>query len=159
VGRAIYFSPDNFLPSHSASWRALEMCNQVAAPHKIAHTNCHAGLAWAVTLVNLRQPEIMESLLQQQRDRLAQDDAFANGVAGALILRYETTPDDSSLSAFCVHHFDAPPELAESWRRQVSNACHTGLHVTYPRLKERHKLDHIFRYRPHPSVISEREAA
>jgi len=159
VGRAIYFSPENFLPSHNASWRALKMCQQVAAPHKLAQTNCRAGLAWAVTLVNLRQPEIMQSLLQQQRDRLAGDDAFASGVAGALILRYDTTPDDSSLSAFCGHHVDAPTELAECWRRQVSDACRTGLHITYPRLKARHKLDHIFRYRSHASVTSEKEVA
>jgi hypothetical protein len=159
VGRAIYFSPDNFLPSHNASWRALKMCEQVAAPHKVAQTNCRAGLAWAVTLVNLRQPEILESLLQQQRERLAQDDSFASGVAGALIVRYDTTPDDSSLSAFCRHRVDAPPELAESWRRQVSDACQTGLHSTYPRLKAHHKLDHIFRYRPHASVSGEKEAA
>jgi hypothetical protein len=149
VGRAIYFSPDNFLPSHNASWRALKMCEEDAGPHKVAETNCRAGLAWAITLVNLRQPEIMESLLQRQRDCLAMDDSFASGVAGALILRYDTTPDDSSLSAFCGHRVDTPPELVECWRRQVSDTCQTGLQTTYPRLKAHHKLDHIFRYWPH----------
>jgi hypothetical protein len=158
VGRAIYFSPTNFLPSLNASWRALEMCKQ-EAPHALGQMNCRAGLGWAVTLVNLRHPEIMEGLLRQQCDQLADDDSFAAGVGGALILRYDTTPQDPSLSAFCGHQVTKSPALAECWRSQVSWPCKTGLHTIYPRLRTRHKLDDIFRYKPQTSAREAKAAA
>ena len=147
VGRAIYFSPANFLPSHTALWRALKMCEQ-EAPHDLGRMNCRAGLAWAVTLVNLRQPEILESLLQEHSHSLADDESFASGIGGALILRYDTTPVDPSLSAFCGHRIKTQPALAECWRKQVSWSCETALHRIYPHLKARHEMQEIFRYKP-----------
>jgi hypothetical protein len=150
VGRAIYFSPTNFLPSHNASWRALKMCEQ-EAPHALGRMNCLAGLAWAVTLVNLRQPEIMESLLRQHCQFVEQDDSFAAGIGGALILRYDTTPEDQSLSAFCGHSIVTQRAVVECWRNQVTRSCDTALHKIYPRLKACHRIEDIFRYRPQVS--------
>jgi hypothetical protein len=147
VGRAIYFSPANFLPSSNASWRALKMCEE-EAPHAIGRMNCRAGLAWAVTLVNFRQPEILESLLQVHSQTLAEDESFAYGIGGALILRYDTTPEDPSLSSFCGHRVNTQPALTERWRKQVSWSCETALHRIYPRLKARHEMQEIFRYKP-----------
>ena len=158
VGRAIYFSPTNFLPSLNASWRALEMCKQ-EPPHALGQLNCRAGLGWAVALVNLRHPGIMEGLLRQQCEQLADDDAFAAGVGGALILRYDTTPRDPSLSPFCGHQVTTPPAIAECWRNQVSWACETGLHTIYPRLRARRKLEDIFRYKPQTSAHEAKASA
>jgi hypothetical protein len=147
VGRALYFLPVNFLPSASTIWCAVRMCQQ-EAPHALGRMNCRAGLAWAITLVNLRQPEIMEALLQQHGDQLAGDGTFAAGVGSALILRYDTTPQDTSLADFCGHQVKASPALAERWREQVCLPCENALRRVYPRLKERHLLEQIFRFRP-----------
>ena len=60
VGRGLYFLPLNALPCSSSTWRAVEMA-QDEAPHTLGRLNALGGLAWAVTLVNIRHPAILEA--------------------------------------------------------------------------------------------------
>jgi hypothetical protein len=82
VGRALYFDPTNILPS-TASIRALEMA-QTEPPHEIGRANAISGLAWAVTLVNIRHPEILERFLEMYGRAVPEREAFSNGVNSAL---------------------------------------------------------------------------
>jgi hypothetical protein len=142
VGRAIYFSPGNFLPSCSSSWRAIEECRE--APHELGRLNALAGLTWGMTLVNLRRPEIMETLLKRHGDRLSESGAFCNGVISSIIMRYDTTPEDPEIAAFCQYQPD--PRLVELWNSQVKNPCQHALQEYYPVLKEHNRLEEVFRY-------------
>jgi hypothetical protein len=58
AGRAMYFDPMNMLPSVNAPWRAIRRLDQ-EAPHDVARANVLSGLAWAITVVNMRQPSVM----------------------------------------------------------------------------------------------------
>ena len=62
VGRGLYFLPINALPCSSSTWRAVEMAHE-EAPHTLGRLNALGGLAWAVTLVNIRHPAILEAFL------------------------------------------------------------------------------------------------
>ena len=99
AGRAMYFSPPNFIPGCSTPWRAVAMCRR-EPPHDLGRRSAVAGFAWAVTLVNMRFPIIMETLLQYHGDEFLQDDAFANGVTSSLVMRYDISPDDPTIRAF-----------------------------------------------------------
>ena len=63
VGRAVYFSPENMIPGLSSPWPAVAMCDRFAT-HDVARDNMRSGLAWAMTMVNLRQPNVLEGFLQ-----------------------------------------------------------------------------------------------
>jgi hypothetical protein len=147
VGRAIYFSPTYFLPFAGSPWRAVEMCRG-EAPHMLAHLNALAGLAWAVTLVNMRQPQIMEMVLKQHGDDFADTDAFADGVRSSIIMRYDTTPDEPFITAFYEHQANpADSSLVRTWDRQVKRPCWEALHFLYPRLKQQRQLGEVFHFR------------
>jgi hypothetical protein len=153
VGRALYFLPVNLLPCGNALWRAFELVG-AEAPHELARRNAMAGLAWAVALVNQRQPEVLADLLRDHGAELgAFEDggegagsgasAFADGVAAAAVLRQATTPNAPFLAAFCGYR-PAASDLAARWDALVRRPCQEAL-ARYPALR-RTGLGAIFRY-------------
>ena len=82
VGRAIYFSPANFPPVGSPGRRAL-LSALSEPPDAAGRLNSVAGLAWAMFLVNLRHPEVLETFLHNSGNDLPEKDSFANGINSA----------------------------------------------------------------------------
>jgi hypothetical protein len=82
AGRGIYFAPANLPPFHAAPWRGVAMCSR-EAPHELGKRNALSGFAFALTLVNLPQPEILEAFL----DHHAVDAAEClDGARAAMVL-------------------------------------------------------------------------
>jgi hypothetical protein len=75
VGRAHYFLPVHFVPGYGSIWHAVRMIRQ-AVPNDRAWLNAIAGLAWAVTMVNIRHPQIVANLLRYHGTQLAADDGL-----------------------------------------------------------------------------------
>jgi hypothetical protein len=153
VGRAIYFSPTYFLPVGRSPWQALEMAHG-EAPHELGRLNAIAGLAWAVTLVNMLQPEVMEAVVRRHAEEFARDGAFSNGISSSVIMRYDTTPGQEFIAAFCGHQ--SPPSdraLVASWNNLVRGPCAEGLGRVYPVLKESQRLGEVFRYQPLADLV------
>jgi hypothetical protein len=146
VGRAIYFDPMNMLPSVNAPWRAVKRLDQ-EAPHQLARKNVLAGLAWAIAVVNMRHPVVMETFLRHHSDVAWADDAFTNGVTSSLMMRYDTTREDSRISTFLAHQ-PADSGVAAAWRALISTPGDHALRVTYGELAEVPSLEDLFRYRP-----------
>jgi hypothetical protein len=146
AGRAMYFDPMNMLPSSNAPARAIAHL-EAEAPHDLAYRNALAGLCWAITVVNMRNPEVMEAFLRHHGGLLSQHDAFTNGVTSALMMRYDTTRDDANIDPF-VHHEPGDPSVGPWWRTLVTVPCEQALQNTYGRLQQTHTLDALFRYRP-----------
>jgi hypothetical protein len=116
VGRATYFATRNFLPCAALDWSAI----RAAAPDENGRSSITAGLAWAVTLVNMRQPAIMERLLRQHGNLLAQDPGFAAGVGSAAMVRQVSTPEAPFIGPFVQHEPDpADGNLCGLWASQV----------------------------------------
>ena len=145
IGRGIYFTPGNFMPYWNPPGQGLEMCLQ-EAPHELGRRNAVAGFAWAMTLVNIRQPEIIAALLQFNGARLTANDAFANGVFSALVVWLDCAPHDSSVRLLCEYQPDWDPSLLRLWETVVKQACKNAIH--YRDANGNADIGEIFRYQP-----------
>jgi hypothetical protein len=144
VGRAIYFSPLNVLPCRSAPWAGIEMC-MTESPEALAHRNALAGFAWAMTLVNIRHPEIIALLLEHHGSTMTEADAFINGVYSAAIAWQDSDPQDRYLDALCRYQ----PMLTDIcrraiWTRYIQQPCRQAQRV-YKSLSDAELIGTIFR--------------
>lgn len=115
VGRGVYFLPANLIPARSAPWRGLETCREDAADEK-GRANASAGFAWAVTLVNLRQPAVVETFLGHHAEKTGVGPVIS-GVVSALSFWQRTTGGSRDLRRFVSHV--AAVERRELWERAV----------------------------------------
>src|ERR1044071_8084565 len=149
VGRAIYFAPTNFLPFNNSPWRAVEMA-QREPPHEVGRLNALVGLVWALTLVNIYQPKILETLLRRHGRELSQQDALANGVSSAVIIWLDSTGDHSCLDALFQHRPDS--DLNRLWTEQVLQPGQNALQRFYPVIKKQNWLGEVFQYQSLPEL-------
>ena len=113
-----------------------------------------SGFAWAVTVVNMRQPVIMETLLKYHGEEFAENDAFSNGVMSSMMMRYDTTPDDPDIDRFRNYQPSSnDPNVIERWNHLVKEPCEKALEGFYPVLKERHHLEEIFHYQDLAALV------
>jgi enamine deaminase RidA (YjgF/YER057c/UK114 family) len=141
VGRALYFSRQYFLPVLSTMWSGIGSDGQTVRDHQ----NVMAGLTWAVVLVNMRQPEIIEWMLRNNIRHSSLQDGFANGAASSIMVRNDTTPNDSSTAAFC-HHQPRDRQVVPLWNRLLSSPCKVALHKYYSAFRECRALEEVFQY-------------
>jgi len=146
AGRAMYFEPMGMLPSVNAPWRVIRRLDQ-EAPHDIARKNILSGIGWAIGVVNMRNPIVMESFLRHHAPLARAEDAFTNGVVGSLIMRYDTTRDDSNISPF-IHYEPAETDIASAWHSLIKVPCELALRKTYGELQRTASLEQVFHYRP-----------
>jgi hypothetical protein len=149
VGRAMYFEPMNMLPSVNAPWRAVKRLEQ-EVPDQHAYKNALAGISWAITVVNMRNPEVMEAFLRHHGELADRDDAFRNGLTSSLLMRYDTTRDGTNISPF-IHYEPKEPEALAAWKRLVAEPCEHALRNTYGQLKQTNALEQLFHYRSEPA--------
>jgi len=150
VGRAIFFGPTTMLPAFNAPWRAM---SEVAeAPHETAYLNLLSGLSWAITVVNMRNPEVMEAFLRHHASTLASSTAFSNGVTSSMLMRFDTTPDDPNIHPF-VRHLpkDSEPATVAAWESLIMRPSTIALTETYPKLRQAAKLEDLFHHVPGPA--------
>src|SRR5215203_404779 len=96
VGRAIFFAPINFLPGSDGY--IFDMAAR-EAPDEPARLSALAGAAWAYGLVAQRDPEILASLVvAPYGEALERNGGFANGIASAMMTRYDTTRSEEHTS-------------------------------------------------------------
>lgn len=159
VGRSLYFLPLYFVPGLLSAWQAVER----EAPHELALHNMTAGLAWATTIVNVRQPEIMENFVKIHGERVSRTPAFTNGLMSTLIMGIDITPDDVYIKNFLNYRPDSSdPRVVELWDRLVGRPGREAVHRIHPALQRRERLGEVFQY--HPSLADfaarlEREGA
>jgi hypothetical protein len=147
VGRAMYFDPMNLLPSVNAPWRMITKLD-AETPHDLAYRNALSGMSWAIALVNMRHPGVMEAFLRHHGAFLAEHDIFSDGVTSALMMRYDTTRDDANIDPFVHHAPDRTEPAAAWWRRLITEPCERALQVTYGELLGAGSLEQLFHYRP-----------
>lgn len=143
AGRALYFLPIHFVPGSLSAWRAAES----EAPHELARLNLLAGLTWATTLVNLRQPEILADFLKYQGAAITRPEAFTNGLMSSLMMGYDITPGDIYIKEFCRYQpAQSDAALTATWQAMVARPCAVALERYYPALKQRDRLGELFHY-------------
>jgi hypothetical protein len=143
IGRGHYFAVINSLP-WNAPGQGFEMCLQ--APHELGKLNALSGFAWAMTLVNLRHPEIIASWLDRY-GTIITSDAVANGISSALQVWAFSAPDNRLIRALAQHRPAGESSiLPRIWETQVQQSAHLALECrTFNAIPETAK---IFRYQP-----------
>lgn len=63
AGRGIYFAPSNIPPFRAVPWSGVAMCLG-EPPHETGRRNALSGFCFALMMVNLRQPEILEAFFK-----------------------------------------------------------------------------------------------
>lgn len=145
AGRAVYFSPQNFIASAKSPVPAFSMC-RLEPPHEIGKQNMIAGLAWAITLVNMKTPEIIEEILiLHAEDIRGSQDAFKNGIASSILVREVITPRGSRDFIEAVSEKSAGDQtsmLAEF----VLGPAEKALNIYLPGLVQQDRLGQVFQY-------------
>jgi hypothetical protein len=104
-----------------------------------------AGLTWATTVVDIRQPRIMENALKYYGEVVSKTPAFTNGVMSTLIMGSDITPGDHYIRQF-LDYKPSDPEVAELWKRLVGDPANDAVQRIYPVLKKHNRLGEVFRY-------------
>jgi hypothetical protein len=138
VGRGLYFAPTNASPSGWAGWGGPAKALR-EPPHEIGRRNAVAGLAWALTLVNIRHPDVIGRFVARHADRLP-GDALTHGIASAAAVWHLWAPDTPHIEALC-RHADG------RWRRLVAEPCRTAVRDRCPELA-RTGSGPLFRFHP-----------
>jgi hypothetical protein len=156
AGRAIYFLPGSFHPFPGAARRGLEVCRR--DPREASHRlDAASGYCFASTMINLRHPELVARLLPHLEPGEAA--ALASGIAGALLTRHHTCPDDPAVRGFLrpIAKPGAGPaadRLAALWEDAVRGPCAAALDHAYPLLRARGELACLARHRPLGTLLA-----
>ncbi len=142
VGRSLYFVPTNFTTFGGSHERALRAAI-AEAPTREDRNNAVAGLVWAVTLVNLRQPAVLKNLLRSAKN-LDMDEAVINGIVSALLVWRHMIPGDRAF----LPPYTRTDSTNQLWNRFVANPAADALAHAYPVLQERNGIASLFAYRP-----------
>lgn len=134
VGRGLYFAPTHALPWSGAIGRSFEKAWR-EPPHEAGRLNATAGLAWAFTLVNLRHPEILADVLERWSAEIGSGEAFANGVASAVLVWRDAVGRHRHLDAFLDHRPAGFRGEAARWHELVLAPCESLLRQTGPGLR------------------------
>lgn len=134
VGRGLYFAPTHALPWTGAIGRAFEKAWS-EPPHEPGRLNATAGLAWAFTLVNLRHPELLADVLERWRAEIGSLEAFANGVAAAVLVWQDAAGRDRHLETFLQYRPEGVRGQAARWQTAVLGPCEAALRQPGPILR------------------------
>jgi hypothetical protein len=140
AGRAMYFSPMYMLPGFSP-WEAADS----EPPNEIARHNARAGVAWAFTIVNVRQPGIASNFLVHKADRISGNDAYTDGVYSTLTMAGDMVPGHQYVDAFGVYQPKDPATLA-AWNKYIGSNAGGTIDSYRAKLKASNKLGEVFRY-------------
>jgi hypothetical protein len=144
VGRGLYFLPANAPPTRSAPWAGLEDCRR-EPPDERGRGSAASGFSWALTLVNLRHPAVVERFLAHHAAPGRPGDPVAEGVVSALLLWHEASGGEAELRAFLDH---APaPERSSLWDEVVRVPFEQGRRLGGEGTREPRRLSGLFRYR------------
>lgn len=142
VGRGLYFAPTHLVPWSLACRRAFAKA-WTEPPHEAGRRNAATGLAWALTLVNVRSPEVVEATLASWDGRPGAGEAIANGASSALLVWRHWAGWDAWLARFLNHH---PTRRDRPWRLRVLDPCRAALASSSWDLRRRDHLAALFRF-------------
>jgi hypothetical protein len=143
VGRAIYFAPTNFLPDGETSRRLVKQVQQ-EAPNELARLDVLSGLVWALVLVNIRHPKVLESFVRDNVCELNRE-IFTSALCSAGVIWRDSSPEDKSLSVLWKHQ-PSDVRVAELWAACVSVPCSKVVNQHYTALRNG-GLGRLFRHR------------
>ena len=149
AGRAMYFSPMYMLPGLSP-WDAADR----EPPDDTARRNARAGVTWAFTIVNCRQPKIAANLLRHKADRVTEEGAFTNGVHSTLVMAGEMVPGHRYVAEFCAFKPEAG-KTANAWNRHIGRDVGEKVDRYRRELKAQRRLGEVFRFHDLEALVAD----
>jgi hypothetical protein len=146
LGRGLYFDSGEMAPRPGRRWRAAERALEMGFDEQ-SRRNAVAGVAWAATLVNFLDPDIVAARLASPELAEA-GDAAANGIASAGLLWLTAVGDTRALGRLRGFRPAAGAGGEELWRRYVSGPLGLAVDRVYPLLEKPERIGELFRYRP-----------
>ena len=144
AGRGLYFSPIAMAPLPDAHGRALDIAfREVAEPGD--RENTVAGYCWAVTLVNLRYPEPVLSLLTRCVE-LGVGELFTNGFVSALMAWKHMVPTDELWGARYTRPFSGANSPA-TWQQFAAGPAQAAFDTLLPGLLKNNAVAKLFTFR------------
>ena len=145
AGRACYFI--NFMPQWNEPWPAFKLIDQMVVSG-VSRQNLLAGLAAGMAIVNMKTPAILEAIAKERIAKLYAGDraAFAQGVACAMVMRQDTSPNEAHALAFLKHTPAA--ENAAIWKEVMGGPATLAYERLHAGLKAASRLDAICCYNP-----------
>ena len=148
AGHAHYFAPPNLLPFYGSIEHGFEMVLRqlaVAKADDAAKQSALAGFWWAVTVVNMRTPHVMEHALARMGTRATGQPGFTSGVISSTTMRQDTTPDADLIATF-YNYTPKDESVAALWREFVGGPAKKAVKDYWPALKANRRLGQVFRY-------------
>jgi hypothetical protein len=148
VGRGLYFGPATVLPCGGVIWPIVrQACRE--SPREEARCNALAGLGMALTLVNIRHPEVIEGYLDCDGGGPSEADALADGVGAALRIWSCWARDEEHTDARLPHRPAASTTgPAGRWERLVRDSGREALRHCPAMTGSDDWPGGLFRYRP-----------
>lgn len=154
-GRGLYFAPGNLIPWASAIWPSAQFARN-EPPHRLARINALAGLAWAASLVNIRNPEVIDMFITRNAQTTEDFEAFADGIRSAAAVWRDWSPKSPILKAICEYK---PSGIAGSatarWNQIARGHCNPEFERSYRYLRDHAAIDQLFHYRAHDAGVVE----
>ncbi len=158
MGRSAYFHPINFMPGFIRPARSMRIVEK-QAPNRYLAECMLSGVAWALTVVNMTDPRVMEWVLTNHDDYFSGSPGFFNGVTSSVVMRFDTTPGEPLIERFLNHQPDPKNRtLCGLWNSKIKGSLETALKTVYPVLKKHQRLDEVFRYQSLPALAARLEA-
>ena len=146
VGRGLYFSPASFFPSEASRRRTTRMAFERPV-NATAASNTISGLAWAITLVNIRDPEVI-AVWTENLASFGAIDEVTNGLMSGLAVWRSAAPDDRFADAFT----GEPEAMRNDLLRTALETAATlrGTEAVSPG-----RIGRLFRFRPMADIAQE----
>jgi hypothetical protein len=142
-GRGSYFAISNWDAIGLASARVVDSIRTLASD-RTAELNALAGFAWAVTMVNLRSPEVLDAYVPALLDPGGSAAAIADGVESALIVWQHAAPDDDGVERLLAYR--ACRLAADDHWNVIVRPAALSARARYPAVAAEGRIQDVFQY-------------
>jgi len=119
AGRAIYFRYPRALYPRGGDWPGVQRI-LAEAPRPSCREAALSGLGFAVTLINMGQPELLEDFIRKHIGSLSADPGFSDGVQEVLDMWHSLWGRDAVIQALSAHETpDLDADAAGYWLSAV----------------------------------------
>jgi hypothetical protein len=128
VGRGIFFAPEHWLPF--TDHHALTTLEREVGADMLGYAR--SGFAWALTMVNLKQPMVLDRLwIRRHADRFAEHPELVRGIVNAVLMHCIHAEDTAWVKRLTEHARDDP-----RWQSLVAIPVARALEQAFPVIRD-----------------------
>lgn len=145
AGRAMYFAPTGLASFWDENWSSIQAVKN-EPPHNSGQLNALTGWLFALTLVNIRQPEIVAACLKAHQHLFANPETAAEGISAGLLVWQYSAAETSYIDAFLSYaSFDNNSESFLDWYLQLRKAIVQRLNKQRINFEKEFQPERLFR--------------